>query len=877
MFLRRRRYRDLAESMQEHLSERVEELVADGMTRRDAEFRARREFGNVTRIEEQSREVWQWPRLESMWADAKFAMRQLQKTPGFTVTAIVTLALGIAVNATMFSMVSAFLMPQLPGHLPEQMVVLSSIDPNGHFLPDANLVSPANYLTWGRETRTFAAMAAEDPYRRGSLAGDGEARAESVQYAAVSPNYFAVFGAVPQWGRSFEDGEDVAGRDHVAILSHGLWERRFHGDRAVIGKTVRLNRADYTVVGVMGADFRLLGFTEQLWTPLSLSAADGSPGARGNRSLVLFARLQAGVTLAQVRAEMHRLADQAAQDYPETEKGWGAAARMLPDYLVYSFGIRNALTVMMTIVGFVLLIACGNVAGLLLTRAVGRQKELAIRLSLGASRARLVRQLLTEGLVLALMGGGVGLLLSAAGVRFLQANLNFNAAISAVPVRLDRNVLLFALGISLLSALLSSLAPALKASRTDMNGDLKSEGRSTTGGCSQSRLRSVLVGGEIALAMALLVGSCLLIRGIYLLEHQKLGFERDHLLTAGVVLDPARYGDAGKQIEFERGILGKLEAIPGVDSAAIASYLPASGADRSPIQIRGEVERAASERQTALDVVVSTNYLRVAGIGLVRGRGFTSADKAGTPSVVLVNQEFVRRFFRGGDAVGRRVRVDIGDGPPMWSEIIGVVSDVKTFSEGPDVDPEVYQAFLQRPVMSFSLMLRSSVDVGTLTPALRQAVGQMDGDLPLLRVMSMEEVIESQRYGNPLFEQLLGTFALLALTLAAIGIYGLIAYSVGQRTQEIGIRLALGAKGSDIARMILRQGLQVAAIGAGVGLVLAVPLPRLFDAMFVGIRFGSVAIYPTVAAAMLMVVVFATWVPARRAARVDPTTALRSE
>ena len=877
MFSRRKRYEELGEAMREHLEERVAALMEEGVPRAEAEYRAKREFGNMTRIEEQGREVWQWPRVESLWADVKFALRQLVRSPVFTATAVVTLALGIAVNATMFSMVSAFLMPRMPGHDAEHVVVLSSVSPTDQFLPDTNMVSAPNYFLWRGQTRVFREMAAEDPYRTASLAGLGETQAESVEYAAVSLNFFAVLGATPRWGRTFEAGEDQPGRNHVAILSHGLWERRFHGDPGVIGRTVRLNREDTTIVGVMGRDFRMMGFTDQLWTPLALNAGDARPEARRNRSLVLFARLQPGVTLGQVRAEMHRLAQHAEADYPDLEKGWGAAARMLPDYLVYSFGIRNGIAVMMTVAVFVLLIGCANVAGLLLTRAVGRQKELAIRMSLGASRVRVVRQMLTEGMVLALTGGGAGLLLSTGGIRLLEANLKFNDAISAVPVRLDRNVLLFVLAVSLASALLSSLAPALKASRTNMNSDLKSEGRSTTGGRSQSRLRTVLVSGEIALAMALLLGSTLLIRGVYELEHQKLGIRQDHLLTAGLILDPARYPDAAKQLEFERGILPKLEAIPGVRSAAVTSRLPATGANPLPIRIQGEAERASSEQRTAQDVVVTPGYLQVAGVTLLRGRRFTEEDDAYAPRVALVNQEFVEKYLGGKDAVGRQVQVDTGDGKPVWNEIVGVVSDVKAFSDGAGVDPEVYEVFGQRPVGGFSLMLRTDADPGSLTPALRQTVAAMDTELPLLHVATMDQVIDYQRYGDDFFEQLLATFSLLALLLAAIGIYGLIAYSVGQRSQEIGIRLALGARGSDIARMILRQGLCIAGIGGAIGLALGVPMPRLFDAMFTGYQFGSVAVYPAVAGAMLLVVVFATWLPARRAARIDPVTALRAE
>jgi predicted permease len=873
-FSRGRRYDDLAVSIREHLEEKIEELMDEGMSREDAERAARREFGNVALVEERSREVWQWPTIESIWADVRFALRQLIKSPVFTVTAVVTLSLGIAVNATMFSMVSAFLMPRLPGRDAASMVVVTSVNPNRGFLPDTNPVSAANYLAWRSGSRSFREMAAADEFRSANLAGTEQP--EAIEYAAVSPNYFDVFGVGSKLGRAFEAGEDQPGRDHVAILSHGLWERRFGSDPAVVGRTVRLNREDYVVVGVMGADFQLLGFTPQLWTPLTLTAADQSAEARKERSLYLFARLAPGATLEQARAEMATFAHQEEKDFPTTEKGWGAAVKTLPDFLVYTFGIRTALAVIMTTVSFVLLIACANVAGLLLTRAAGRQKEMAVRASLGASRARIVRQLLTEGLVIALLGGGAGLLLTYVGIRFLRANLTFNDAISAVPLGLDKNVLMFVLGTSLVSAVLSSVAPALRASRTQISTDLRSEGRAATAGRSHSRLRAVLVSGEFALALFLLIGSTLLIRGIYVLEHQYLGFRQDHLLTAGVALDHARYGEASQQVQFVRSLVPSLRKIPGVEDAAIVSELPSTGAGSVPVRVKGEPELRVNQ-QTAADVVITPDYFQVAGISLLRGRTFTEADDASAPRVVLVNQEFVHRYLHDRDPLGKQIQLDVKDAVPGWSEIVGVVSDVKSYSEETRVDPQVYQAFLQRPVSSFSIMAQSNVEPDSVIPALRHAVAGLDVELPLLRVMSMQGVIEAQRNGDPLFTRMLAIFAFLALVLAAIGIYGLIAYSVSQRTQEIGIRLALGAKESDISWMILREGLKIAGIGSVIGLVMAAPLPKIFGAIFTGIPFSAPEIYPMVLAVMLLVAVFATFVPARRATHVNPTAALRSE
>src|SRR5712692_9834153 len=486
--------------------------------------------------------------MEALRSDLRLAIRMLLKKPGFTAAAVLTLALGIAVNATMFSMVSAFLLRRPPGREPERVAVVTSVNPAPGFQADANPVSAPNYFAWRDANHVFTATAGADEFRTVSLSSQGSSAAaaqpEALRSASVSPNYFSVLGVSPQLGRTFAEGEDQQGRDHVAILSHELWERRFGSDASLIGRTVRLNRENYTVIGVMPANFRLLGFTPQLWTPLVLTAADQTAAAHHDRSLYLFARLKSGVTLQQASAEFTTLAHRAEENFPESEKGWGAAVRTLPDFLVYTFGIRSALAIMMTTVGFVLMIACANVAGLLLARTASRRKELAIRIALGAGRLRIVRQLLTEGLVIAFLGGAMGLLLADWGIRFLRANLTFNEAISAVPLRLDWNVLLFALAVSLVSAVLCAIAPALNASRTDVNTSLKNESRAASAGRSQSRLRTVMVAGEIAMACFLLLGTGLLFRGIFLIEHQNLGFRADHLLTSSMTLDNARYDNA---------------------------------------------------------------------------------------------------------------------------------------------------------------------------------------------------------------------------------------------------------------------------------------------------------------------------------------------
>jgi predicted permease len=867
--------REFASEIEAHLQMHIEDNLRRGMNPQEARREALMKLGGVAQTEERYRERRGLPILEVLLQDLRLGARMLRKSPGFTAVAVLTLALGIAVNATMFSMVSAFLLRRPPGREPARVAVVTGVNPAPGFLPDANPISAANYLAWREGSDVFADMAAADEYRTVNLTL--QRQTEVLRSAAVSSNYFSVLGVSPQLGRTFEAGEDQPGHDRVVVLGYEVWEQHFGSDASVIGRSIRLNRENYTVIGVMPASFRLLGFPPQLWTPLVLTAADQTTAARNDRSLYMFARLKPGVSLEQARAEMVTLARRTAEAFPETEKGWGAAVRTLPDFLVYGFGIRSGLAVIMTTVGFVLMIACANVAGLFLARAAGRRKELAIRIALGAGRLRIIRQLLTEGLMIALLGGGMGLLLADWGIHFVRANLNFNDAISAVPLSLDWNVVLFTMGVSLVCALLCGVAPSLKASRTDINTNLKDESRAASMGRSQSNLRMVMVSGEIALAMFLLVGTGLLFRGIFLIEHQNLGFHTDHLLTARVTLDKARYNDAAQQTLFVRDLIPRLQQIPGTEAVAAGSDLPATGPGTVTLKINGQPDSPANQPMSTLDSVVTEDFFLATGIPLLRGRTFTATDNAGAPRVVLVNQEFVHRLLQDQEPLGKQIRLEVSGATPEWSEIVGVVGNVKTYSEDTRDEPEVYEPFLQRPVPSFSLVVRASSDPNSLASALRKAVAQADAELPLDRVTSMSAVIERQKGGDPFFVRVLGSFALLALILSAIGIYGLVAYSVGQRTHEIGIRMALGARSPDVLRMVLWEGTKMTAIGAAIGLVMALPLPKIFDAIFYGLHLREPRLYIIVPMAILAVAVLATYIPARRATRVDPMVALRFE
>ena len=813
--------------------------------------------------------------MRTMVQDLMYGLRQLGKNPGFTAVAVITLALGISVNATMFSLVSAFLLRRPPVHEPDRVVVISAIDPAQRFHADASTVSIPNYLAWRDGTDVFTEIAASYDYRTTSLTVGRHS--ETLDSAAVTLTYFGLLGVTPELGRSFQPGDDKTGQEHVVVLSHQLWEQRFGSNPQIVGSTVRLDRETYTVIGVMPAKFNLMGYIPQLWTPLVLTAADELPAARKDRNLHVFARLKPGATVQQAQAEVATFARRAEEGFPEIEKGWGVVVRTLPDFLIYDFGVTNGLAVIMTTVGFVLLIACANVSGLLLARTAARRKELAVRSALGAGRLRLVRQLLTEGLLIALLGGGLGLVWADWGVQVLRANMRFNPAISAVAFNLDRNVLLFATGASLMCALLFGLAPALSASRTDITRNLKEDGRAASRGRSHTRFRSVMVTFEIALAMFLLVGSGLLFHGIYLLNRQYLGFQAEHLLTARVALDKTRYPNAARQSAFLRESISRLRELPGVVQVAAVSDLPATAPGSVTLHLKDQPELAANQAPNALDVVVTPDYFQATGTPLLRGRTFTDNDDATAPRVVIVNQKFVERYLNENEPLGRQITLEVSGATSEPSQIVGVVGNVKTHSQSVRDDPQVYEPFLQRPISSFFLMIRAIGDPNILVSALRNTMAQIDVELPLAQVMSMPAVIEAQKGGTPFFMRALGVFAAMALILAAIGIYGLVGYSVGQRVPEIGIRMALGANSRDVLRMVIAEGAKISVIGGLVGLSLALPLPKVFNAMFSDLHVGQPWIYVVVAITILLVAIAATYVPAHRAAHVDPMRALRQD
>jgi predicted permease len=876
LFRKGRRDAEFTSELESHLQMHIDENLHAGMSAEEARRGALIKLGGVEQTKEMVRERRGLPILEVLLQDLRFGARMLIKNPGFTLVAVFTLGLGIAANATIFSFVSAVMFMRPPVGDPDRVTVISSVNPVSSWGVNLNPFSAPTYFAWKKQDRMFLDMAAADPYASASLTGDGNP--ERVGVMRTTSNYFSVLGVSPQLGRTFSDGEDQAGREHVVILSHEFWERRFAADPGVIGKTIRLNGTSYEVIGVMPARFVMHSFPAQIWTTVVLEEGLQSATARENRSLYFFARLKPGVAVTDANAEFQRLARVAEQNFPDTEKGWGATVLTLQDYMIKEFNSGPALAILMGAVGFVLLIACANIAGLLLARATGRGKEIAVRVAMGAGRLRMFRQLLTEALLLAALGGAAGLALTFWGARLLKSALGFNETVRVLDLTVDGRVVAFTAGISLLAAVVFGLAPALKAGTSEVYTILKNAAGKASAGSRQSRLRSLVVIGEVALAVVLLTGTGLMIKSVVDGMKKGLGFEQDHVLTAFLSLADSPYSDAGKQTAFYRELLGRMEHLPGVESAAIASTLPAGGADQISFRQKGQENLPPGERFKARYFVVSSKFFKTAKVRLIRGRAFSETDGPNSNAVAVVSEVFARQFYPKGDAIGQQVLIDTaGEGGSQWREIIGIVANVKGWPLQAADDPEIYEDFLQRPGAEMALMVRTKGSPDALATGLREAVWGLDKDQPIASVMSFEERIGNQIAGDRLFVQMLGIFATLALTLSGVGLYGLVAFTVGLRTQEIGIRMALGANRRTILGQVVGDGMKLAVTGAAIGMAMALPLPRVLEGLLQGFRVSGGWVYLLIPAVITAVALLACYVPARRAARVDPMVALRYE
>lgn len=808
--------------------------------------------------------------METLLKDLRYAARMLAKNPGFTALAVVALALGLGANTAIFSVVNSILLKPLPYADPNRLVVLLH---SGNFP-----VSPADFLDYRRDVTAFEHMAAAQGWGA-SLAGrEGP---EMITGLKVSSNMMPLLGAAPLLGRSFTTEEEKPGASKVLLLSYALWQRRFGGDRTILGRTLTLDGAAFTVIGIMPPSFRFAPFWQtraEMWSLLDLS---GRLNDRGGRSLRIFARLKPGVSLAQAQSQMDAVARRLAADFPKTNAKLGISVVPLHEKVVGA--VRPTLLVLLATVGFVLLIACANVANLMLIRAMARRKEIALRLAIGASRLRLIRQLLTESLLLALAGGLTGLVLAGWGVALLTRMLPVASMPRQQELGLDATAFLFALVISLLSGIVSGLAPTFQLSGADLNIDLKEGSRGSTDGAGRRRTRGLLVTVEVALALVLLSGAGLMFRTMQRLQSVDAGFDPKNLLTLVISLGGTTHDHPGGRAPAFDQVQKAVSAVPGVESVAAINHLPLGG-DMWNLgyKIEGRPEPPPEQQPSAVYRVITPAYFDVMHLPLTAGRGFNDFDREGAPAVAVINETMARRRWPGENAVGKHIIYGSVPGhPSAMQTVVGVVKDARQSDWTSPADDEIYLPYLQRPdvfgLSYLSFVVRTGIQPEKLTDAVRRQIRGVDPGLGVTEVSSMEKVIADKLWRSRLSMLLLGLFATLALVLAAVGIYGVISYSVRRRTQEIGIRLALGAKKWNVVTLALTEGMRPVLAGAVIGLFLALPATRLMRTLLYQVTATDPLTFILVTVGLLAVAALANYIPASRAASVDPLIALRHE
>src|SRR5215471_13698981 len=803
--------------------------------------------------------------MEILFTDIRYAFRMMRRSPAFTIVAVLTLALGIGATSSIFSVASAVLLRPLPYQNPERLVWLSGNNLPGGIKSEG--ASGPDYLDWANQNKSFEQMACFSGWQP-TLTGEGEP--ERIPGSAVSVDMFDLLGKTAYLGRTFLADEDQDGKDHVVIISYALWQRRFGGDTGVLGKSLTLNGNQYLVVGVMPSDFRYVRTAPtDIWTPQT-SASLARQGRRAD-FLGVVARLRDQVTLSQAQAEMNSIAEELERQYPASNTGWRITVMPLLERAVGQ--IRPALLVLLGAVGFLLLIACANVSNLLLVRATARQKEIAIRTALGGLRARLIRQLLTESALLGLLGGVAGLALAFLGVKGLIA-IGPRDVPRIAEAGIDRVVLAFALVVSLVTGIGFGLAPALQTASPKLSESLKEGGRDSSPGSHGHRARSVLTIAEVSLALVLLIGAGLMIRSFVRLQKVNPGFNTERLLTMKMSLPRARYADGPPLAVFYQQILENVKGLPGIQSASESSDLPISdGANYLAFVVQGDPPLPPETNQDAAFALVAPNYFETMGIPLLAGRQLSNQDGASTPPVAVVSEATVRRYWPGQNPIGKR----IGFGGPNIFEIVGIVGNTRT--EGLDEAPyaQVYGLYAQVPQRTMSLVVRTAGDPHSLVGPIRGLVRSMDRDQPLFNVRTMDEILSESIARQRLNALLLSVFAALALILAGVGIYGVMSYSVKQRSHEIGVRMALGAGAGKVVRMVLLNGMTLTGIGVIVGLCAAFAMTRLMADLLFGVSPSDPATFAGISGLICIVALLACYLPARRATRVDPMTALRYE
>ncbi len=879
---------EIVEELAQHLEDRNRELLAGGLAEPEAHRMALEELKFLAReLRSVERAATREPVtpgtantanvVADLWQDFRYAWRILAKNPGFAAVAVLTLALGIGVNTTIFSLVSSVLLRKPPVRDPDSVMTLCSKNPADVWHPELYPVSAPDYIDWRAQSTSFTDMAAA-AFDTFTLSGSTEP--ERVPGAQVSQGYFQTLGVPPMLGRVFLPGEDQAGHERVVVLGEDLWRRHFGGDPQVIGRTVKVNGDAYAVVGVMPSRLRMWLLPAELSLPLVFTPEQLGVTGRKSRFLSVFGRLKPGVDERQARAEMATIAQRLAASHPDSNKGWGANVLSLQRYIIEQGNTRTGLVFLMGTVVFVLLIACANLANLLLARNSARQREFAIRTALGAGRARLARQLLSECLLLSLAGGGLGLVLAFWGVRGLRVEVNWSdyAARLAAEISIDWGVLLFTLLVSVTAAMVFGLAPAVQISRADLNAGLKEISRTATAGREHHRLQNLLVGGEVGLSLVLLVAAGLFVKSFIEEMQSKPGMNLDNLLTASVSLSGPAYKDPSRQSAFFENALRKLEGLPQVQSAAVTSDLPFTFPASVHFALEGRPAVAKDEQPSAGYYVVSPGYFHTVQIPLLEGRDFKPSDNTASAPVAIVNEGFARKYFGSENALGRRIRLDHGQAAAaQWSEIVGVVGNVNEFLGQSAPRPHVYEPFLARPDASMNLVVRTRGEPGGFAGSFRRALWAVDKDQAVTNLRTMERVVQDAGQGDSLMGELMGSFAGMALLMAAIGIYGVIAYVVGRRTHEIGVRMALGARRSEVFRLVLRSAMSVALTGVAVGFLISLALPKLVAASFPGFHVHVAWIVAGTPLAVTLVALASCYLPARRASRVDPMVALRYE
>jgi putative ABC transport system permease protein len=807
--------------------------------------------------------------MHKLLQDLRYAIRTMLNKPGFTLIAVITLALGIGGSTAIFTVVDAGLLRGLPYESPDRLYHLWESRPQKEFAQRE--FSYPDFQDY-QKNQVLEGLAA---YTGGGGIMTGRGEPERVFAPRANANFFSVLGVQPTIGRTFQPGEDKPGAPRVTVLTYGMWQRRFGGDAGILGQSLTINGDSYTVVGVLPASFQFALRPADLWLPYQ--PTENQLTRRFMHGTNLIGRLKSGVSPEQAQTELGAIAKRIEEENQQSHAGTGLKLIPLQEQVVGQ--IRPILLVLLAAVGFVLLIACANVASLLLTRSLSRQKEVAIRAALGASRWRVVRQLLTESLLLSLAGGAAGLLIAYWGIGALVAVLPDNQ-LNALPflksLHLDPVILAFSFGLSLLTGIVFGLAPALQSSRLDLNEVLKEGGRSGGGGTGH-RLRGALVMTEIALAVVLLVGAGLMMKSLLRLLQSNVGFNPENLLTMTVVLPPAKYTEANRQVDFYDQLKERVQSLPRVSGAGTVDILPLQGGNTTRFSVEGDPVPPPGQEVEANIRTVDESYFKTLGVPLLAGRMFDERDKADAPPVVMIGKSVADRVFAGRDPIGRRLVYSSVQAPPIL--VVGVVGDVKIGGLDDAIRPVLYYPFRQNPATGTNLVVRTSSDPTALAAAIRNEIRTLEPEAAIFNVNAMEQLISNSpaAFMRRFPALLISIFAGVALLLASVGIYGVVSYSVSQQTHYIGVRMALGAQPSDILRMVLRQGLTLALAGMALGIVAALGLTRLLRSLLFEVQTTDVTTFAIVLGTLFLVALFACYLPARRATRVDPLVALRYE